>query len=111
MPSCSPCCAKGVASCQVSPQDSARCVECVRSNRSGCDVLGLSAAQIRHIGRQHSKLDAEVEALEEQIHAQQAKLLRLRKQKKLWFEKMMRAVFRGIDDLEELDRVEREEAD
>ncbi|KAL5895143.1 hypothetical protein ACKVWL_000368 [Pyricularia oryzae] len=111
MPSCSPCCAKGVTSCQVSFQDSARCVECVRSNRSGCDVLGLSAAQIRHIGRQHSKLDAEVEALEEQIHAQQAKLLRLRKQKKLWFEKMMRTVSRGIDDLEELDRVEREEAE
>ncbi|EHA49736.1 hypothetical protein, variant 2 [Pyricularia oryzae 70-15] len=111
MPSCSPCRAKGAASCQVSPQDSARCVECVRSNRSGCDVLGLSAAQIRHIGRQHSKLDAEVEALEEQIHVQQAKLLRLRKQKKLWFEKMMRAVSRGIDDLEELDRVEREEAE
>ncbi|KAI7908553.1 hypothetical protein M0657_012235 [Pyricularia oryzae] len=132
MPSCSPCRAKGAASCQVSPQDSARCVECVRSNRSGCDVLGLSAAQIRHIGRQHSKLDAEVEALEEQIHVQQAKLLRLRKQKKLWFEKMMRAqakllrlrkqkklwfekmmraVSRGIDDLEELDRVERKEAE
>ncbi|KAI6533993.1 hypothetical protein MCOR05_006515 [Pyricularia oryzae] len=111
MPSCSPCCAKGVTSCQVSFQDSARYVEYVRSNRSGCDVLGLSAAQIRHIGRQHSKLDAEVEALEEQIHAQQAKLFRLRKQKKLWFEKMMRIVFRGIDNLEELDRVEREEAE
>ncbi|KAI6254094.1 hypothetical protein MCOR19_009380 [Pyricularia oryzae] len=111
MPSCSPCCAKGVTSCQVSFQDSARYVEYVRSNRSGCDVLGLSAAQIRHIGRQHSKLDAEVEAFEEQIHAQQAKLFRLRKQKKLWFEKIMRTVFRGIDNLEELDRVEREEAE
>ncbi|EHA58538.1 hypothetical protein MGG_16573 [Pyricularia oryzae 70-15] len=30
---------------------------------------------------------------------------------KLWFEKIMRAVSRGIDDLEELDRVEREEAE
>ncbi|KAI6564983.1 hypothetical protein MCOR04_008990 [Pyricularia oryzae] len=111
MPSCSPCCAKGVISCQVFFQDFARYVECVRSNRSGCDVLGLSAAQIRYIGRQHSKLDAEVEALKEQIYAQQAKLFRLRKQKKLWFEKIMRAIFRGIDNLEELDRVERKEAE
>ncbi|KAI6544264.1 hypothetical protein MCOR05_002509, partial [Pyricularia oryzae] len=59
--------------------DFIRCVEYVRSNRSGCDILGLSAVQIRYIGRQYSKLDAEVEALEEQIYAQQAKLLRLRK--------------------------------
>ena len=40
-----------------------------------------------------------------------AKIDRLRKQKKLWYEKMRRAVARGITDLEELDRVEREEAE
>ncbi|KAI6342193.1 hypothetical protein MCOR25_011188 [Pyricularia grisea] len=103
--------------CAVSPQDSSRCIECLRVNRSGCDMLGVSNAQLRNIGRQHSKLDTEVKALEEDILAEQQKiqekqlkLLRLRKQKKLWFEKMMRAVSRGIDDLEELNRVEREEA-
>ncbi|KAI6578822.1 hypothetical protein MCOR04_006260 [Pyricularia oryzae] len=118
MPSCSYCESRGMVRCAVSPQDSSRCIECLRVNRSGCDVLGVSNAQLRNIGRQHSKLDAEVEALEEDILAEQQriqekqlKLLRLRKQKKLWFEKMMRAVSRGIDDLEELDRVEREEAE
>ena len=38
------------------------------------------------------------------------KVMRLRKQKKLWFEKMMRAVSRGIDNVEELEKVEKEEA-
>ncbi|KAK4095668.1 hypothetical protein N658DRAFT_437812 [Parathielavia hyrcaniae] len=42
--------------------------------------------------------------------AAEERVLRLRKQKKMWFEKMMRAIARGIDTVEELERVEREEA-
>ena len=41
----------------------------------------------------------------------EAKINRLRRQKKMWFEKMARAVSRGIDTVEELERVEREEAE
>ncbi|KAH9435934.1 hypothetical protein MCOR02_004844 [Pyricularia oryzae] len=59
----------------------------------------------------HSRLESELEAAEEARRAADLKVERLRKQKKLWFERMMRAVSRGIDDLEELDRVEREEAE
>jgi hypothetical protein len=36
---------------------------------------------------------------------------RLRKQKKLWFKKMMRTVCRRISSVEELERVEREETE
>jgi hypothetical protein len=39
------------------------------------------------------------------------KVFRLRKQKKLWLEKMMRAVRRGISSVEELEKVEKEEAE
>ncbi|KAI6553416.1 hypothetical protein MCOR04_010741 [Pyricularia oryzae] len=66
--------------------------------------MGVSREQLYRIAAQHSKFESELEAAEE-------KVLRLRKQKKIWFEKMMRAVCRGIDSLEELDRVEREEAE
>ncbi|KAI6609947.1 hypothetical protein MCOR14_012004, partial [Pyricularia oryzae] len=59
----------------------------------------------------HSRLKSELEAAEEARRAADLKVERLRKQKKLWFERMMRAVSRGIDNLEELDRVEREEAE
>ncbi|KAH9436293.1 hypothetical protein MCOR02_002761 [Pyricularia oryzae] len=104
MPSCSACESQGIARCAVSPRDSSRCVECVRLGRSRCDVMGVSREQLHRIAAQHSKLESELEAAEE-------KVLRLRKQKKMWFEKMMRAVRRGIDSLEELDRVEREEAE
>ncbi|KAI6264024.1 hypothetical protein MCOR34_011921 [Pyricularia oryzae] len=104
MPSCSSCESQGIAKCAVSPRDSSRCVECVRLGRSRCDVMGVSWEQLHRIAAQHSKLESELEAAEE-------KVLRLRKQKKMWFEKMMRAVRRGIDNLEELDRVEREEAE
>ncbi|KAM4062733.1 hypothetical protein HRG_010001 [Hirsutella rhossiliensis] len=87
MPSCSACERRGLRECQVSSSDSDRCVEC-----------------LRNIANQHIKLERELEEAEE-------KVLRLRKQKKLWFEKMMRAVSRGIDNVEELERVEKEEAE
>ncbi|KAI7908662.1 hypothetical protein M9X92_012062 [Pyricularia oryzae] len=115
---CFACESRGIPKCAVSSQDSFRCVECLRSNRSGCDVLGISPVQFRKIGQQHAKLEEELEAAEEarrradeKVRLADAKVERLRKQKKMWFEKMMRAVSRGIDDLEELDRVEREEAE
>ncbi|KAM3564193.1 hypothetical protein ARSEF4850_001971, partial [Beauveria asiatica] len=104
MPSCTACEGRGITRCQVSPSDSSRCVECVRLNLSRCDVQGVTPAQLRNIASQHIKLERELEEAEE-------KVLRLRKQKKLWFEKMMRAVTRGIDNVEELERVEREEAE
>ncbi|KAI6544261.1 hypothetical protein MCOR04_011848 [Pyricularia oryzae] len=111
MPSCSACQSRGIPRCQASPRDSARCTECVRLNLSHCDVLGVSPESLRRIASQHSRLESELEAAEEARRAADLKVERLRKQKKLWFERMMRAVSRGIDDLEELDRVEREEAE
>lgn len=111
MPSCSACQSQGIQSCQVSPLDSSRCAECVRLNLSRCDVLGVSASQLRKIAAQHSKLESELEAAEEERRRMDARVERLRKQKKMWFEKMMRAVSRGIDSVEELERVEREEAE
>ncbi|KAM4054296.1 hypothetical protein HRG_014867 [Hirsutella rhossiliensis] len=104
MPSCSACERRGLRECQVSSSDSDRCVECVRLHLPRCDVQGVSPAQLRNIANQHIKLERELEEAEE-------KVLRLRKQKKLWFEKMMRAVSRGIDNVEELERVEKEEAE
>jgi hypothetical protein len=101
---CSTCAARGLDSCEVSKTDSSRCAECVRAKRPNCDVLGVSPAQLRTLASQHQKLEDELMAAEERV-------LRLRKQKKMWFEKMMRAISRGIDTVEELERVEREEAE
>ena len=63
----------------------------------------MALTELRRIAEHHQKLEDELQAAEE-------KVLRLRKQKKMWFKKMMRAVRRGIDSVEELERVEREEA-
>jgi hypothetical protein len=115
MPSCSSCEARGLLQCQVSPADSSRCSECVRLNLPRCDVLGLAPDQLRRVATQHMKLEKELEdaleAAEEERREIDARVRRLRKQKKLWFERMMRAVRRGIDNLEDLERVEREEAE
>lgn len=57
---------------------------------------------------ERAELDARI-ARERAI--MEAKINRLRRQKKMWFEKMARAISRGIDTVEELERVEREEAE
>lgn len=107
---CSSCQQSG-AECVGSPADSDRCAECVRLNLARCDANGLSIQQLRKVAAQHSKLEAELESAEEARRILDARVERLRKQKKMWFEKMMRAVSRGIDDVEELEQVEREEAE
>ena len=66
---------------------------------------------LEHVGAQYHKLEEEMAKAEEERRAMDAKIERLRKQKKMWFEKMMRAVRRGISSVEELERVEKEEAD
>src|SRR3954471_5785669 len=96
MPCCSFCDSRGIETCEVSVQDSSRCAECVRQQRSKCDVLELNNSKdLLHISTQHQKLEDEIEELEE-------KLLRLRKQKRMWREKMPRAIRRGLRNLDEL---------
>ena len=63
----------------------------------------MAPEELRRIAAQHQKLEDELQAVEE-------KVLRLRKQKRIWYKKMIRAIRRGIDSVEELDRVKREEA-
>jgi hypothetical protein len=111
MPSCSNCEEKGLATCEVSPSNPGRCVRCVRDTLSHCDVQEFSVKNLERAGRQFHEHELALEKLEEERRIMDAKIERLRKQKKMWFEKMMRAVRRGISSVEELERVEKEEAE
>lgn len=102
---------RNFSECQLSEEDSTRCTECVKDNKSLCDARPLSSAQLRKIAMFHTQYETALEEAEKERKTVDAKIERLRKQKRLWLEKMTRAVARGIDDLEELDRVEREEAE
>jgi hypothetical protein len=106
--SCTSCDRSG-SSCLASEGDSSRCARCVQSQLSNCDMKGLSPRQLRRIAAHHSKFESELESAEAQLSENLARIDRLRKQKKLWSEKMVRAIARGIDNVEELERVEREE--
>jgi hypothetical protein len=108
---CSYCISKNLEDCLVSPLDSSRCFECVRLNKSYCDVHGLTPDQLDRVSSQHFRLEEELEEAEDVLAEVAAKVSRLRKQKRVWYDRMRRAVARGISDLEELDRVEREEAE
>lgn len=114
---CTYCEDKG-SECLYSSDDSTRCSQCVIDQKSLCDARQLSPAQFRRVAAQHIKLEEEIEAAEEEHKRELERLYqtsenveRLRKQKKLWYRKMVRAVARGIEDVEELDRVERKEAE
>ena len=56
--------------------------------------------------RERDLKQAEMEA-----EAANAYIRRLRQQKKLWFKKIMHAISRGIDSMEELERVKKAKAD
>jgi hypothetical protein len=71
----------------------------------------VTVQQLNHIVSQHNKLESQMEDAKAELAAAMAKVNRLRKQKRLWFEKMARAISRGVDTVEELERVEREEAE
>jgi uncharacterized protein YdcH (DUF465 family) len=111
MPLCSSCEQRGILSCQVSDRDSSRCAECVRTGRSRCDIRGPSNEELVKIGTKFCELEDTVKKVEEERRVIDAKIERLRKQKKLWLEKMMRAVRCGISSVEELEKVEKEEVE
>jgi len=110
MPTCSSC-EISKTPCIASEEDSSRCYECVLKKRGNCDMHGLSPAQMQKIAAQHNLAEAALDEAEEELERATAKVRRLRKQRRLWAEKMARAVRRGIDTIDELDRVEREEAE
>jgi hypothetical protein len=109
MPSCSNCERRGLSSCRAAPADSSRCEACVRNNRSGCDVLGPSEAQLNSASLQFQRLEQELDFAEDEVERAQAKARRIRRSRRLLAEKIQRMVRRGIDSLEELERVEAEE--
>lgn len=110
MPSCSNCEERGLSSCQASPKDSSKCVACLVGNLPLCDVFGPTPAQLRNIAEQRKRLAELLEAAEEERRAVDNKIERLRIQNKEWSAKQKRAIRRGLDRVEELDRVEAEEA-
>lgn len=96
--------------CEASPGDSSRCASCIRHNQSHCDAQGVTVAQLRRIASQHDKIESELEKAEAEAELVAAKVRRLRRQKRVWYEKMSRAVARGVDSIEALEELERNEA-
>lgn len=111
MPSCGNCARRGLSSCRASPQDTSRCEECVLRKRAGCDVLGISEAQLQSIAQFNAKFDREVNEAAAEVALATAKFQRLQKQKALWAGRLMTAFQRGLNDVEELEAKEREEAE
>ncbi len=54
------CVCRGLSICIVFFQDSFRCEECVRLNRSGCDVLGIIDVQLQTIVVHYTRLEKAV---------------------------------------------------
>ncbi len=88
---------------EVSPLDSSHCIEYIRKNRLGCNVLDVSSKQLLTISTQHLYTETELEKVEKHI-------ARLWKQKKMWHEKLICTISRDIFDIEKLERMEIEKA-
>ena len=95
--------------CESSPADSSRYLSCVTNYQSGCDI-GFLAKALLDAAAYYYKLEAEIEEIKEKRREIDKKVSRLRKQKKIQYKKMTRAIQRSFASVEEIERVEREEA-
>lgn len=101
-------CRKQNRKCVVDKESSARCAECVRSKCS-CDVKSDSwETNVPSVGDWES-IAKQKERLEEQEEEAMAKILRLRKQRKLLLRREAEMAKRGLQFLDELDAVEEKE--
>ena len=101
-------CAKQNRKCVVDSDKSARCAECVRSKHS-CDVKADAwSANVPSTGDWES-IAKQKERLEEQEEEAMAKILRLRKQRKLLLRREAEMAKRGLKFLDELDAAEAKE--
>jgi len=100
MDSCSNCVRRNVT-CVSSPADSRKCAECVR-RRLKCDCVGPEHPDWVKLEREEERLDREEEET-------LAKLLRLRKQKRLIRTRGKDMLRRGLKTLDELDAAEEAE--
>lgn len=94
--------------CVMDEEKSSRCAECVRSKRS-CD--GKSDAWTRNVPRESGweTIAEQKERLKEQEDEALAKVLCLRKQRKLLLRREAEMVKRGLRFLDELDEAEEKE--
>jgi len=99
MPPCSRC-EKKELKCVVS-DDSRRCGECVRTN-ARCDAGGPSTSE-------WEKLEREERRLQEEEEEAMAKILRLRKQQRLFRSRAKDMLRRGLKTMDELDEAEEKE--
>lgn len=100
MDSCSNCVRRNVT-CFSSPRDSKKCAECVR-RKLKCDCMGPEHPDWIKLEREEERLDREEEET-------LAKLLRLRKQKRLIRTRGKEMLRRGLKTLDELDAAEEAE--
>ncbi|KAF3768397.1 hypothetical protein M406DRAFT_243406, partial [Cryphonectria parasitica EP155] len=96
------------ARCFASEEDSLRCMECIKYKHGNCNMHGLLPSQVEKIVAQHSAAEAALDNAEEELERAIAKVCWLRKQRKLWAEKIACAVHRSLNTIEELDCVEAE---
>ena len=99
MPSCGRC-EKKQSKCVISDA-SKRCSECVRTN-ARCDAGGPSASD-------WEKLEREERRLQEEEEEAMAKILRLRKQQRLFRSRAKDMLQRGLKTMDELDEAEERE--
>ena len=87
---------------------SSKCGNCTRRGLK-CDVRDVSTEDFAKVDKEAARLDAEVERMEEEEELLRARLKRFKRLRKALHEKELEMVRRGLDNIEELERIEDEE--
>lgn len=100
-------CRKAQREC-VKSSDSKSCLECLRRGYS-CDMEPFARSDFAKLDRERDRLDREEAQARERMRDAMAKLDRLDKQRRFLADREAKLVALGLDNVEELERLEAEE--
>lgn len=107
MPACVRCASKSVKCLVLAGHP--KCSECTRAGRA-CVRGEFSASAFTRMSQEADRLVQEEELVEEQLSVLNARLARLRKQKKSLRERSLEMARRGFESIDEMEEADRREA-
>ena len=76
-----------------------------------CNIYDMTASEVKRISKEGNRLDSEIQKSFEAIREAIARIERFKRLRKVLKERKLEMIRRGLDNIEELERIKKEERD
>ena len=76
-----------------------------------CNIYDITASEVKRISKEGNRLDSEIQKSFEAMRKAIARMERFKRLRKILKERKLEMIRRGLDNIEELERIEKEERD